>query len=72
MGIQKCKRLKPDAVPTLFDLWFDRPVIQLPSLAQSEPGPSRLSRKRDSTGSSSLADTTTKKITTAHKKRDLE
>ena len=69
MGIQKRKRLKPDAVPTL---WFDRPAIQLPSLAQSEPGPSRLSRKRGSTGSSSLADTTTKKIRTAYEKRDLE
>ena len=66
VGIQKRRRLKPDAVPTL----FDRPAIQLPS-AQSEPGPSR-SRKRASTGSSSLADTTTKKIRTAYEKRDLE
>ena len=42
MGIQKCRRLKPDVVPTV----FDRPAIQLPSLrAQSEPGPSRVSRK---------------------------
>ena len=55
MGVQKRIRLNPDAVPTL----FDRPAIQLPSSAQSEPGPSRLSRKRGSTGSSSLADTTT-------------
>ena len=66
MGIQKRKRLKPDAVPTV----FDRPAIQLPSSAQSEPGPSRLSWKRGSTGSSSLADPTTRKIRTAYKKRE--
>ena len=66
MGIQKRRRLKPDAVPTV----FDRPAIQLPSSAQPEPGPSRVSRKRSSTGSSSFADTTTKKIRTAYEKRE--
>ena len=65
MGIQKRRRLKPDAVPTV----FDRPAIQLPSLAQPEHGPSRVSRKRSSTGSSSFADTTTK-IRTAYEKRE--
>ena len=51
-------------------LWlFDRPAIQLPTLAQPEPGPSRVSRKKSSTGSS-FADTTTKKIRTAYEKRE--
>ena len=62
MGIQKC-RLKPT--------YSDRPVIQLPS-AQSEPDPSRLSRKRASAGSSSLADTITKKLRTAYENRNVE
>ena len=64
MGIQKRRRLKPDAVPTL----FEKPVIQLPS--QSEPGPSRLSRKRASTDSSSLTGTSLKKGRSAYEKRE--
>lgn len=69
MGIQTRRKLKPDAVPTL----FARPGIQLPSQA-SEPGPSGLSRltprKRASTDSSSLADATSKKSRTAYEKRE--
>lgn len=67
MGIQKRRRLKPDAVPTL----FDRPTIQLPSASQSqsETDPSESSRKRASTASSSLAGTT-KKARTAYEKRE--
>ena len=70
MGIQKRRRLKPDAVPSL----FDRPGIQLPSAStQSEAGPSRSSRKRASVSSSSLADTTpSKKSRTAYEKRERE
>ena len=66
MGIQKRRRLKPDAVPTL----FDRPAIQLPSQSQSECDPSGSSRKRASAASSSLAGATTKKPRTAYEKRE--
>ena len=63
----KRKRLKPDAVPTV----FDRTPIKLPSLVQPEPGSGRLSRKMSSTSSSLFADTTTKKIRTAYEKREI-
>ena len=65
MGLQKRRRLKPDAVPTL----FTRPEVPLPS-AMSEPGPSRLSRKRAPVSSSSIADTAAKKSRTAYEKRE--
>ena len=64
MGMQKRRRLKDDAIPTL----FERPGSQMSHL--SDAGPSgTLSRKRAS-GSSSLADAgTSKKMRTAYEKR---
>ena len=66
MGIQKRRRLKDDAIPTL----FERPGSQISHLSQADAGPSgTLSRKRAS-GSSSLADAgSSKKIRTAYEKR---
>ena len=75
MGLQKRRKLKPDAVPTI----FKRPVVQLPSQSAQyghgspdDAGPSVLSRKRSSTGSSeSLAPgTVSKKRRSAFEKRE--
>ena len=67
MGIQKRKRLKDDAIPTL----FERPGAGARISHLCEAGPSgTLSRKRPSS-SSSLADAgTSKKTRTAYEKRE--
>lgn len=66
MGIQKRRRLKDGAVPTL----FERPVAPVPKSLLSEAVPSSLYRKRASS-SSSLADVgSSKKKRAAYEKRE--
>lgn len=65
MGMQKRRRLKDDAVPTL----FERPGPRTSLL--SDAGPSgTLSRKRASSSSSLTDAGTSKKIRTAYEKRE--
>ena len=70
VGIQMRRKLKPDAVPTI----FKRPVMQLPSQSygSDDAGPSGLNRKRSSTGSSESlpSDSASKKRRTAFEKRE--
>ena len=66
MGIQKRRRLKDGAVPTL----FEKPVAPVPESLLSEAVPSSLSRKRASS-SSSLADAgSSKKKRAVYEKRE--
>ena len=68
MGMQKRRRLKDDAVPTL----FERPVAQMsPLLCDTEAGPSgSISRKRASSGSSLADASSSKKKRSAYEKRE--
>ena len=65
MGMQKRRRLKDDAVPTL----FERPEPQESLLSEAGPSGSSISRKRSS--SSSVADAgSSKKKRSAYEKRE--
>ena len=66
MGIQKRRRLKADAIPTL----FERPVAPIPHSLPSEAGPSTLSRKRTSSSSSFADAGGSKKKRAAYEKRE--
>ena len=67
MGIQKRRRLKADAIPTLFER---RCVAPVPLPLPSEAGPSTLSRKRTSSSSSSVDAGYSKKKRAAYEKRE--